>query len=271
MLTFDEFLSIPPCTTGKHSNVEEGTSAADTFSKPSREAQIEEAPAVAVVPPRLPRAEGAPRASPSPAPLPESESDDPELPISPGQSCRRRGCTGTYDVSKGREDESCVHHPGAPIFHEGSKGYSCCKRRVLEFSEFLKIEGCQKKPRHLFVGRGKTKQSSVEVLENVRHDFYQTSTTIIASVYLKKIDKEASTIELTADSLIVDLRTDDSKRYNARIPLWGLINPSDSKYNIMGTKLEFSLAKVDGSGWPVFRADERTTGEIIQTGRAGRA
>ena len=24
----------------------------------------------------------------------------------------------------------------APIFHEGSKGYSCCKRRVLEFEEY---------------------------------------------------------------------------------------------------------------------------------------
>jgi len=24
-----------------------------------------------------------------------------------------------------------------PIFHEGSKGYTCCKRRVLEFDEYL--------------------------------------------------------------------------------------------------------------------------------------
>lgn len=23
-----------------------------------------------------------------------------------------------------------------PIFHEGSKGYTCCKRRVLEFDEY---------------------------------------------------------------------------------------------------------------------------------------
>ena len=40
------------------------------------------------------------------------------------------------------------------VFHEGSKGYLCCKRRVLEFSEFLKIEGCTTGS-HLFVGAKK--------------------------------------------------------------------------------------------------------------------
>ena len=45
------------------------------------------------------------------------------------------------------------------IFHEGSKGYLCCKRRVLEFSEFLKIEGCTE-GKHLFVGSKKDEVSS---------------------------------------------------------------------------------------------------------------
>lgn len=26
-----------------------------------------------------------------------------------------------------------------PIFHEGSKGYSCCKRRTLDFDEFREL------------------------------------------------------------------------------------------------------------------------------------
>ena len=55
-----------------------------------------------------------------------------------------------------------MYHPGAPLFHEGSKGYTCCKRRVLEFSEFMKIEGCETKPRHLFVGSGKKKGVAVD-------------------------------------------------------------------------------------------------------------
>jgi CHORD len=53
-----------------------------------------------------------------------------------------------------------VHHPGRPIFHEGTKGWTCCKRRVLEFDEFMGIEGCHEKPRHMFVGSGRKGQDS---------------------------------------------------------------------------------------------------------------
>jgi hypothetical protein len=34
-------------------------------------------------------------------------------------------------------------HPGQPVFHEGSKGWSCCARRVLIFDDFLNIRGCR--------------------------------------------------------------------------------------------------------------------------------
>lgn len=36
----------------------------------------------------------------------------------------------------------------------GSKGYSCCKRRVLEFDQFLRISGCSES-KHLFIGAPK--------------------------------------------------------------------------------------------------------------------
>jgi hypothetical protein len=105
--------------------------------------------------PRLPTAQ-APTATPSQAPAqPEEEEDDPSIAIPEGQACKRRGCGQTYSGDSSRAGEKCVHHPGTPIFHEGSKGYSCCKRRVLEFDQFMKIEGCKTKDRHLFVGSGK--------------------------------------------------------------------------------------------------------------------
>jgi hypothetical protein len=40
-----------------------------------------------------------------------------------------------------------------PIFFF-AQGYFCCKRRVLEFEEFLKIEGCTE-GRHLFARKFK--------------------------------------------------------------------------------------------------------------------
>lgn len=66
-----------------------------------------------------------------------------------------------------RDKEDCVFHPGQAIFHEGSKGWTCCKRRVLEFDEFMKIEGCKRKKRHMFVGSGRKDQGE-EALMTVR-------------------------------------------------------------------------------------------------------
>lgn len=152
----------------------------------------------------------------------------------------------------------------------------------------MKIEGCKTKDRHLFVGSGKKRGE--ENLDSVRyemscapysatwslttysHDFYQTPSSVIASLFLKKIDKEKSTVKFASSSTIdLDLRTSDNKRYLQNVPLYAPIDPEQSTFKIMGTKLELTLAKADGSSWPVLRADERLTGEIIQIGRAGRA
>lgn len=58
--------------------------------------------------------------------------------VEKGTACKRKACGERYD-GESRADEECRYHAGAPIFHEGSKGYSCCKRRVLDFDEF---RGC---------------------------------------------------------------------------------------------------------------------------------
>jgi len=81
-------------------------------------------------------------------------------------TCRRKGCGETFKGGS-RDEEKCVHHPGVPIFHEGSKGYSCCKRRVLEFDQFMTMEGCKTKDRHLFVGKAK-KEGEEEKVDTVR-------------------------------------------------------------------------------------------------------
>ncbi|KAJ2981817.1 hypothetical protein NUW58_g6591 [Xylaria curta] len=216
-------------------------------------------------------------------PPPESEDDEPSLEIPDGKACRRKACNATYKKGQPRsDDEKCVHHPGAPIFHEGSKGYSCCKRRVLEFDQFMKIEGCKTSPRHLFIGSGQDKakkkqdanggQNGEELLETVRHDFYQTPTTVIASFFLKKIDSARATVKLNPSTLDLDLPTNEPapKRYKTSVPLFGEINTQKSTFKILGTKLEVSLYKADGASWPVLRSDEQRTGEILQVGRAGR-
>jgi CS domain len=144
----------------------------------------------------------------------------------------------------------------------------------------MRIEGCQTKDRHLFIGSGKKRNGKAAVVdstgeervESVKSDFYQTATTVIVSLYLKKIDSTRSSIVFSSPlSINLDLVTTDKKRHTTTIPLYAPIDPEKSKYKIMGTKLELTLVKADGAGWPVLRSDERRTGEIIQVGRAGTA
>ncbi|KAI9780190.1 MAG: hypothetical protein M1835_004537 [Candelina submexicana] len=282
VLTFDEFLTIPPCTTGKHSTVDDTpapepqTTKAETETAPTPK-PISNAPETAASNSAQPRpSQAQPQEPPPPTASPESDSDDPATSIPPGTTCRRRGCEQAYEAGSKRDNESCVHHPGQALFHEGTKGWTCCKRRVLEFSEFMQIEGCETKDRHLFIGSGKGK----DILEGeegdfskVRHDFYQTPSSVIVSYYLKKIDPSASTVTFPSPTTIeLDLfTTTDRKRYKATFPLYASINTEKSKSKIMGTKLELTLAKADGSGWPVLKSDDARTGEIIQVGKAGRA
>ena len=93
-----------------------------------------------------------------------------------------------------------------------------------------------------------------------------------ASLYLKKISKDLSKISFPdAQTLELDLHTSDKKYYAQTVPLYGPVDTEQSKWRIAGTKIEFTLVKADGLSWPVLRADEPVTGEIIQVGKAGRA
>ncbi|GAB0087456.1 Cysteine and histidine-rich domain-containing protein [Sergentomyia squamirostris] len=56
-------------------------------------------------------------------------------------NCYNRGCGQQFDSDKNTED-SCQYHPGMPYFHDAYKGWSCCKKKSVDFTEFLNIKGC---------------------------------------------------------------------------------------------------------------------------------
>ncbi|KAL6131914.1 hypothetical protein ACLB2K_070287 [Fragaria x ananassa] len=55
--------------------------------------------------------------------------------------CQRIGCNATFSDDNNPEG-SCQYHD-APIFHDGIKEWSCCKKRSHDFSLFLELEGCK--------------------------------------------------------------------------------------------------------------------------------
>ena len=95
---------------------------------------------------------------------------------------------------------------------------------------------------------------------------------MIVSFYLKKIDKATAKVRFSSPTTIdFDLPTTDKKRFKTTYELFAPIDTEKSKYNIMGTKMEMTLVKADGTSWPVLRKDDKRTGEIIQAGRAKQA
>lgn len=85
------------------------------------------------------------------------------------ERCYNRGCGRTFDPEKNTDGEyfyknflefkknyiknlylkkmcffpeSCCHHPGEPYFHDAYKGWSCCEKKSVDFTEFLNIKGC---------------------------------------------------------------------------------------------------------------------------------
>lgn len=57
--------------------------------------------------------------------------------------CYNKGCGQKFKEEDNR-DEACTYHPGGPVFHDAMKGWSCCKKRSTDFTDFLNTPGCTK-------------------------------------------------------------------------------------------------------------------------------
>lgn len=57
--------------------------------------------------------------------------------------CYNKGC-GQKFVLEHNTDDACEYHPGAPIFHDAYKGWSCCNKKSTDFTTFLNTKGCTK-------------------------------------------------------------------------------------------------------------------------------
>ncbi|KAJ7724085.1 HSP20-like chaperone [Mycena maculata] len=280
VLEFDEFMKIPGCTqTERHTDeapravevpktssstnitmTESGsTEVYSSNDVPKASAQrMEEAVATAVVRPTV-----------------IEEEDDLNIPVSVGSACKHKGCGVTFVSDEANrkgngEGTICTYHPSPPIFREGSKGYLCCKRRVLEFDEFLKIEGC-KTGRHLFAPKGV--KTGTEQMTTCRIDHYQTVDRVHVSIFAKQADKERSQVTFEETQISFDLYLPGAKRFTKTVDLFGPIDPGKSTFTFFGTKVELNLKKQDTRSWTILERATQDLGNISLTfgvgGRTG--
>ncbi|CCA70016.1 related to diploid state maintenance protein chpA [Serendipita indica DSM 11827] len=291
VLDFDSFMKIPGCTPNVHTSATNlpvpkpvqtsGGPGSNLTSKVA--AKVDESgketfgstssagtSSSTIVNPSIPKP-----APSTPQPLVEDE-DDTSVKVEPGTKCQRNGCKHLFvsdEESRGDGPQStCIYHPRQPLFHEGSKGYLCCKRRVLEFDEFLKIEGC-KTGKHLFVKKKPIDTDGVpqEELVQCRIDHYQTPGQVRASVYAKKVDKDKSTVIFETEQVHLDLILPDSKRFKRTLQLYGPVKPEECSYSVLGTKVDLVLAKQDTRSWNLLeKTDADLQGFTLTFGVGGR-
>ncbi|KAJ2078074.1 hypothetical protein H4R24_004732 [Coemansia sp. RSA 988] len=243
--SFDEFLEIGGCKLGPHSS--EPKHKDDPFK-----ADLTKYDDVLPEPQKEPISTTSAEKPQKPQEEHFVDEDSAGVRVEPGTKCKRNGCDAVYESEeRSRGAEQCQFHPGQALFHEGTKGWVCCKPRATDFDEFMRIKGCRR-GRHLFVG---TQPAEQKQAVKCRRDFYQLADDVVVSIYAKKIDRDKSMVTIDSNSIHVHLVYGDGCTYNDTIHLHSNIDPSASSYEYLSTKAELRLRKVDPAPWPVLEQD----------------
>lgn len=257
VLEFDQFIQIKGCATTDAHTLEQ---APEPEKAPADVAGATDAVAAVSLKPEPEPAAAAPvpaakPPAPAEAPAPEPRDPDSLRNVTPGMRCHRLGCKHEVDATaeRDRAAEKCRFHPGAPIFHEGSKGYTCCKRRVLEFDEFIRIEPCTiAEHGHLY--------APPPAPVKCRIDHYETANDVYVTVYARGVDEAQSTIDIREDAVVLSLQLANG-RFERTLAPYAAVDAPRSSHTVGRAKLELALAKKEpGVSWPVLERGERVVG-----------
>lgn len=261
---FTEFLNIPGCTKGFHSNIKpiEPEKPKKQNNEEKNEVIVVKAPKPTI---RMERpAEDKPlqylpcTVAPSlktalekqmeAVSINENANDnevkDGDVPY--GTVCKNSGCKSSF-AGEASNHETCVFHPGVPVFHEGMKYWSCCMRKTSDFDEFLKQEGCDL-GKHVWI---KTQDASTKRAVACRFDWHQTGSHVIITVYAKMPDPHLSYVE--ANEVVCNMFVTFEKGtsvFEKQITLNGVIDVGKSSTMLSSTKLEIKLKKAEPVNWP---------------------
>eukprot|EP00835_Amoeboradix_gromovi_P001649 NODE_80_length_22829_cov_0.188121.p6 type:complete len:287 gc:universal NODE_80_length_22829_cov_0.188121:3881-3021(-) len=236
VIDFDDFLKIEGCQSGQHQEreVESESKVLPSRVSAADKPKVEsiKTPANSLIPTTV--------ANKSSLEIKEDPADFiPKI----GMRCQRLGCSYEYDG----DPKDCQFHKGIAIFHEGSKGYNCCKRKVLEFDEFVKIKGCTT-GNHMYTPSVKP----------ARHDWYQSMRQMHVSVFAKNVDSDSCKVLFNPFSITLN-----APGVYFHVELHDEIVPSDSKMKILKTKIELTLEKKVGGSWPSL--DATSTEKVFTT------
>ncbi|CCD66204.1 Cysteine and histidine-rich domain-containing protein 1 [Caenorhabditis elegans] len=162
-----------------------------------------------------------------------------------GAPCRNNGCSTEFDGSKNKEN--CQHHPGAAIFHEGMKYWSCCNKKTSNFGAFLEQVGCTS---------GEHKFRNNEIVSKFREDWFSSNGFVTINVYCRGALPETANIVSDGHTVRVSMKHGfGNASVDLDYDLWDEVIPEESRVVIGERKVEISLKQKHGTGWPRLKFD----------------
>jgi suppressor of G2 allele of SKP1 len=93
----------------------------------------------------------------------------------------------------------------------------------------------------------------------VKHEWFQTDSTIALDVFIKNLKQEQLKVEYEAGSVSVTVKLSDSSENVMDFDLWHDIMPSECSFEILSTKIELKLKKaIAGLKWDSLCGDGRS-------------
>ncbi|KAI5780771.1 SGS domain-containing protein [Geopyxis carbonaria] len=98
-------------------------------------------------------------------------------------------------------------------------------------------------------------------VSKIRHEWYQTPTQVVLTLYVKGVPKEKASIEITSSSLSITFPLSSGNDFVFDIdPLFYDVDPLQSSYSVLVTKIELKLLKADsGKKWPTLEGTQKHT------------
>ncbi|KAI9291091.1 SGS-domain-containing protein [Neoconidiobolus thromboides FSU 785] len=96
--------------------------------------------------------------------------------------------------------------------------------------------------------------------DKIRHEWYQTDSSVIVSIFIKKADAKKTNVEFKEKEFTLIIQQDNSSDFQFTIdPLLNEIDPKECKFEVLSTKIEITLKKVNfGLKWSALEASEET-------------
>ena len=95
----------------------------------------------------------------------------------------------------------------------------------------------------------------------IKHDWYQSETHVVVEIRMKNLDKEHTEVEFKERKFTLKVKKEEV----FKMDLDKRINPEDSTFKVMSTKVEVKMKKVVGERWErMERKEEREEEEKIQ-------